>query len=386
MAHIGEHPAIDDSDSDDEPVQDHPLLSYACRGWKHLGHVSDEDPCIMDALSRLNLEFRRNTKKHHVLATAKYWRSWNEPRWLYASDTLPSLLFIPLEHGKPWMVEFFVNQRPDLLDVDIGPGLGSPLMFAIAKNSDCLSILLKLGVDYNKLSSFSPGLYDQYISGGSHAPISWAAVTGSEVTVDFLLSQTEVDIPNDILHIAVGLRMPLHECIRKFRQHGADINFTVKGSTPIHDFLARMKRSYDKTRRFYNISTLLHIIKALVEPSCNLSLQNPTARTVLHIALDAHLEDVIVYLLEQNAGLSATATLHPEMWSWATNETWFPKVQAAVLAANQPRTRIKGKVVDYTTTSRLIEFSVLATEEYNNPNPICAVVVSTILNSKLSSE
>jgi hypothetical protein len=96
---------------------------------------------------------------------------------------------------------------------------------------------------------------------------------------------------------------------------------------------------------------------------------------VLHIALDAHLEDVIIYLLEQNAGLSATATLHPEMWSWATNKTWFPKVQAAVLAANQPHTRIKGKVVDYTTTLRLIKFSVLATEEYNNPDPICAVVV-----------
>ncbi|KAG2092686.1 hypothetical protein BD769DRAFT_1679007 [Suillus cothurnatus] len=376
----GEHPAIDDSDSDDEPVQDHPLLSYACRGWKHLGHVSDEDPCIMDALSRLNSEFRRNTKKHRVLATAKYWRSWNEPRWLYASDTLPSLLFIPLEHGKPWMVEFLVNQRPDLLDVDIGPGLGSPLIFAIAKNPDCLSILLKLDVNFNQLSSFDPDLYEQNIEGDSYAPISWAAVTGSEVAVDFLLSQTEVDVPNDILHIAVRPNKPSHECIRKFCQRGADVNFTKNKATPLHHFLfAITLGSRDK-------SVLLPVVKALVEPSCNLSLQDWSFRTVLHIALDGHLEDVVACLLEQNAGLSATATLLPDMWSWATNKTWFPKVQAVALAADQPYTRIKGQVVDDTTESKLVKFSVAAIANRDNPNPIYAVVVSAILDSQLSSE
>jgi hypothetical protein len=163
-------------------------MSYAILGWKHLGQVSDEDPSIMDALSRLNSEFGQNTKKHRVLATAGYWQSWHEPRWLYATDTLPSPLFIPLEHGKPWMVESLVKQRPDLLDVDIGPGLGSPLIFAMAKNPDCLNILLKPGVDFNKVSSFIPALYDQCFVSDSHTPISWAAVTGSEVAVDFLLS------------------------------------------------------------------------------------------------------------------------------------------------------------------------------------------------------
>jgi hypothetical protein len=353
-------------------------MSYAILGWKHLGQVSDEDPSIMDALSRLNSEFGQNTKKHRVLATAGYWQSWHEPRWVYATNTLPSLLFIPLEHGKPWMVESLVKQRPDLLDADIGPGLGSPLIFAMAKNPDCLNILLKPGVDFNKFSSFIPGLYDQCFVSNSHTPISWAAVTGSEVAVDFLLSHTDVDIPNDILYVAVQEGKLSHEYIRKFRQRGADVNSTVNGCTPIHHLLSFYLPFYDK-------SQLLPIVKALVEPSCDLSFQDQTARTVLHIALDGRLEDVVAYLLEQNAGLSATATLLREMWSWATNKTWFPKVQAAALAADQPCTRIKGKVDD-TTESKLIEFSVAATADRGNPNPICAVVVSLILYTEMSGE
>ncbi|KAG1886753.1 hypothetical protein F4604DRAFT_1285484 [Suillus subluteus] len=362
--------------------KDHPLLSYAILGWKHLGHVSDEDPCVMMALSRLNLEFLRNTNKHRVLATQKKRFSFCQPatdRWLSANVTLPSLLFIPLEHGKPWMVESLVKQDPHLLDVDIAPGWGSPLTFAMAKNPDCVSILLKPGVDFNKLSSFKPRSYRQYIWGDSRAPISWAAVTGSEVAVDFLLSQTEVDIPNDILHMAVRASKPSPEFIRKFRQRDVDVNFTVNGSTPTHYFLSNHS-NYDK-------SQLLPVVKALVEPSCNFSLRNRDAKTVLHIALDARLEDIVTYLLEQNAGLSATATLLPlpDMWSWATNKTWFPKVQAATLAADQPCTRIKGKVVDDTTESKLVKFSIAVTADCDNPNPICAVVVSAILNGEVSS-
>ncbi|KAG2340434.1 hypothetical protein BDR05DRAFT_1002613 [Suillus weaverae] len=375
----GEHPAI----RQDIPIsrgrrdvsKDHPLLSYAILGWKHLGHVSDEDPEVMDALSRLSSEFLRNTKKHRALTRDKYKYRF-EPRWFRADATLPSFLFIPLEHGKPWMVESLVKQHPDLLDVDIAPGWGSPLIFAIAKNPDCLNILLKPDVDLNKLYSFAPRLYSSYIDGDSHAPISWAAATGSEVAVDFLLSRTEVDIPNDILHMAVRARKPSHECIRKFRRRGADVNFTVGGSTPIHYFLSDRFLSDDEV--------LPVVVKALVEPSCNLSLQDPTARTALHIALDSRLENVVAYLLEQNAGLSATATLHPDMWSWATNKTWFPKVQAAALAADQP-CRIKGKVVEATAESQIVEFSVAVIADRNNPNPIRAVVVSVILNGEMSN-
>jgi ankyrin repeat protein len=131
------------------------------------------------------------------------------------------------------MVESLVKQHPDLLDVDIASGLGPPpLFFAIAHNPYCLSIFLKPGVDFNKLSSFRPDLYNKYTGDNSHAPISWAAVTRSEVAVDFLLSRTEVDVPNDILHIAVRPRMPSHECIRKFCQHGADINNKISKARP----------------------------------------------------------------------------------------------------------------------------------------------------------
>lgn len=328
----------------------------------------------MDALSRLNSEFRRNTKKHRVLAQDQ---NTYLPRWLSAGVTLPSPLFIPLEHGKPWMVEFLIKQHPHLLDVEIAPGWGSPLIFAIAKNPDCLSILLKAGVDLNKLYCFKPKLYGQYILHGSHTPISWAALTGSEVALDFLLSRTEVDIPNDILHKAVMPYKPSHEAIRKFRQRGADINCTVKGSTPIHRLLTQLS-NHDK-------SQLLPVVKALVEPSCNLSLQDWTARTILHIALDARLEDIVTYLLEKNAGLSATATPLPDMWSRAANMTWFSKVQAAAVAADQPYTRIKGKVVDATAESETVEFPVAVTAARGNPNPICAAVVSAIVNGELCS-
>ncbi|KAG2092685.1 hypothetical protein BD769DRAFT_1679006 [Suillus cothurnatus] len=357
--------------------KDHPLMSYAILGWKHLGHVSDEDFCVMASLCQLHSEFLRNTKKHRVLAPGEYH---SEPRWLRARMTLPSLLFIPLEHGKPWMVESLVKQHPDLMDVDIATDWGSPLIFAMAKNPDCVSIFLKPGVDFNKLSSFNPRLYGQIIRGNSHAPISWAAVTGSEVAMDFLLSQTDVEIPHDILHMAVEASKPSHEYIRKFRQRGADVNCTVNTCTPIHYFL------YQATWRSYDESILLPVVKALVEPSCNLSLQDGTARTVLHIALDERWEDIVTYLLEQNAGLSATATLLPDIWSWAIDKTWFPKVQAAALAADQPCTRIKGKVVADTTELKRVEFSVAATADRDNPNPICTVVVSVILDSEWPSE
>ncbi|KAG1732163.1 hypothetical protein EDB19DRAFT_1300261 [Suillus lakei] len=380
----GRRPAIDESgsDSDDEPVQDqdHPLLSYAIRGWKHLGHVSDEDPDVMNALSRLHSEFLRNTKKHRVLATQRedFWPSGDGARWLPGSVTLPSL-FIPLVHGKSWMVEFVLKQQPHLLEVDIAPGWGSPLIYTISENPDYLSILLKLGVDLNKLSSINPNLYNQdFIRNGFHAPISWAAAIGSEVAMDVLLSQREVILPDDILHMALMVWNPSHGIIHKFRQRGADVNFTIDGSnTPLHTLLSR------HCYTFQDRSQLLPTVQALIDPSCNLSLQNRTARTVLHIALDGRLGDVITYLLEQNAGLSATATLLPDMWSWATNKTWFPQVQAAALAADQPWTRIKGKVVDATTESQRVEFSVAVTADRDNANPICAIVVSAIVDGEV---
>ncbi|KAG2361079.1 hypothetical protein BDR07DRAFT_1410804 [Suillus spraguei] len=55
------------------------------------------------------------------------------------------------------------------------------------------------------------------------------------------------------------------------------------------------------------------------------------------------------------------------MWNWATNETWFPKVQAAALAADQPCTRINGKVVNATADSQIVEFSVAVTADRENP-------------------
>lgn len=84
----------------------------------------------------------------------------------------------------------------------------------------------------------------------------------------------------------------------------------------------------------------------------------------------------------ENAGLSATATLLPDMWSWAANTTWFPKVQAAALAAHQRCTITKGQVVSATAKSKIVEF--LVTADHGNPNPICAIVVSATLNGELS--
>ncbi|KAG1812210.1 uncharacterized protein BJ212DRAFT_478663 [Suillus subaureus] len=356
--------------------EDHPLLSYAIQGWKHLSHVSDEDPGVMTALSRLNSKFLRNNEKHPVLAPGEFEY---KPRGLDVAVTSPSLLFILLEHGKPWMVEPFVEQCPHLLHMNIAPDWGSPLIFVIAKNPDCLSILLKFGVDLKKSSSFKPGLYGQYTCSSSHTPISWAAVTGSEVAVDFLLSRTEVKLPDDIMYMAVKVDKPSHESIRKFRERGANVDFKVNGSTPIHHFLSTHGSSNDE-------SQLLPVVKALVEPSCNLSLQDRTARTVLHIALDARLEKIVAYLLQQNAGLSATAALDPDMWRWATNKTWFPNlVRAAALAADQLHTRIMGNVVHETTESKRIKFSVAATADRNNADPVCAIVISAIFNSELST-
>jgi hypothetical protein len=329
----------------------------------------------MTALSRLNSEFRKDTKKHRVLATRDGIPGYQPitDRWFSPTVTSPSLLCIPLEHGKPWMVESIIKQHPELLDEDVAPGWGSPLIFAITKNPDCLSILLKLGVNLNKLSSIDPKVF---VLDGSYAPISWAAVTGSEVAVDFLLSQTKVNLPNDILHMAVWMQDPSHKSIRKFRQRGADVNFTVNGSTPIHDFL--LATGSDEK---------LPVVKALVDPFCipfcDLSLQDWTARTVLHIALDKRLEDVVIYLLEQKAKLSATATLHPNMWSWATSKPWFSKVQAAVPAPDRQRARIEGKVVGAALGPMIIEFPFAVTADHDDHNPIRAVVVSAILNSEL---
>ncbi|KAG2076223.1 hypothetical protein BDR04DRAFT_1090142 [Suillus decipiens] len=372
--------------------KDHPLLSYAIQGWKHLGYVSDQDSDVMDALSRLNSEFLRNTKKHRVLATQADSISilgiGSPPtdRWLSATVTLPSLLFIPIEHGKPWMVESVAKQHPHLLHVDIAPDWGSPLIFAITKNPDCLSVLLKLGVDPNKLSFINSLLYHRWseVYNDYYAPMSWAVATGREIAVDFLLSQTEVSLPNDVLYMAVRASKPSYEFIRTFRQRGADVNLTFYGFTPIHYFLS----FYSSWHWYYewHPELLLPIVKALIEPSCNLYLQDGTARTVLHIALDKCYGNIIPYLLEKNAGLSATANLHPDMWSWAANETWFPKVQAAALAADKPWARIKGEVVDATEESQLVEFSAAVTADHDNPNPICALVLSAILNGELLRE
>ncbi|KAG2361071.1 hypothetical protein BDR07DRAFT_1610413 [Suillus spraguei] len=316
--------------------KDHPLLSYAIQGWKHLGHVLDHDSDVMDTLSRLNSEFLRNTKKH---------RSPPTDRWLSATVTLPSLLFIPIEHGKPWMVEFIVKQYPHLLDVDIAPDWGSPLIFAITKNPDCLSVLLTSGVDPNKPSFVKVGLYHQF-----------------SVFMTATMIQCRVSLPNNVLHMAVRANNYSHESIRKFRQRGADVDFRFYGHTPIHYFLG------------------------CPPGMCLTNGIRNYASTVLHIALDECYGDIIPYLLEKNAGLSATANLHPDMWSWATNETWFPKVQAAALTADKPWTRIKGVVIDATEESQLVEFSVAVTAYHGNPDPICAFVVSGILEGELSRE
>ncbi|KAG1871313.1 hypothetical protein DFJ58DRAFT_722735 [Suillus subalutaceus] len=207
----------------DDVSEDHPLQSYANQVWKHLGHVSDEDPDVMTALTRLNTKFLRNNAKHPVLAPGEFEY---KTRGLDTTETSPSLLFILLEHGKPWIVEHFVKKYPYPPDMDLAPGWGSSMIFVIAKNPRCLRILLNRSVDLNKPSSFKPGLYGRYNCSSSHTPISWAAVTGSEVAMNYLLSLPEVTLPDDILFMAVKADKPSHQCIRQFRRRGADVDFT----------------------------------------------------------------------------------------------------------------------------------------------------------------
>ncbi|KAG1886707.1 hypothetical protein F4604DRAFT_2044165 [Suillus subluteus] len=345
----------------------HPLLSYAVKALAHLCHVSEKDSRVIAALQRLHLEFLHNTEKHHLL------ESLIQPLTDdgQSSVTSPSLLFVPLRFGNPWMVETLVKEQPDLLGVDVARGLGSPLIFAIASNPVFLSVLLKLGVDLNKSSSIQTDLYHQRdLPSGSFAPISWAAAIGSQVAVEFLLSQTEVELPVGILHTAVMSRKRSPKIIHKLCQRGADVTFTVDGSTPLHALLSSLRLRLRADQRQW-----LPVIKALVG---DLSGHDWTARTALHIALDNRLSDVVVYLIEQNAQLTATATLHPNIWNWAEGKQWFSKVQAATLAADQPYTRIVGKIIDATWQSRLVEFPGAATTNHADANPICAVVVSVI--------
>ncbi|KAG2039746.1 hypothetical protein BDR03DRAFT_951107 [Suillus americanus] len=354
----------------DDVSKDHPLLRYVIQGWKHLGHILKEDPVIMTALWRLNSKFLQNNNKHPVLAPGEFEHKPTK------SDA--SLLFILLEHGRPWMVEPFVKEYPGPLHIDLDPDWGSPLIFVIAKNPDCLGILLDRGGDFNMPSSFKPRSYaNQCTHRSSHTPISWAAVTGSKVAVDSLLLR-KVNLPDDILFMAVKADKPSHESIRKFRRRGANVNSTVHGSTPIHYFLSKPRSSNDE-------SQLLPIVQALIEPPCDLSLQDRTARTVLHIALDARLEDIVEYLLKKNAGLSATTAPIPVMWKWAMDKKWFPKLLAMDPAVNQTRTRIKGNVVRDTTELKLVEFSVAVAADRDNADPVCAVVISAIFNSEPSS-
>ncbi|KAG2128247.1 hypothetical protein DEU56DRAFT_957600 [Suillus clintonianus] len=293
---------MDDRDRDVIDVsRKHPLFSYAIRGWKHLGHVEDEDPDVMGALAWMNSEFIRNTNKHRALATedCEHRPTQNEPRWLRTAATLPSLLLIPLEHGKPWMVEYLVKQQPHLLDADVATHYGPPLIFAIASKPDFLSTLQKLGADLNKSYSFRPFTHRRYLHHvfeDSLTPISLAVAIGSEAAVDFLLSHTEVNIPDNILRMAVVAPKPSPDIVRKLRQCGADVNFIVNGSTPLHVLLSKYGRYVDKTR-------WLAVVQALIEPSYDLSVQDRTARTVLHIALDKGADEIVTYLLEKNARL-----------------------------------------------------------------------------------
>ncbi|KAG2340391.1 hypothetical protein BDR05DRAFT_966904 [Suillus weaverae] len=342
----------------------HPLLSYAFKALAHLCHVSDKDSRVIAALQRLHLEFVHNTEKHPLL------ESLVQPLTDGGQSNVisPSLLFVPLRFGNPWMVETLVKEQPDLLGVDVARGLGSPLIFAIASNTASLSVLLELGVDLNKPSSIQTDLYHQRdLPSGSYVPISWAAAIGSSVAVELLLSQPEVNLPDDIVHTAVVSKWRSPEIIYKLCQRGADVTFTVDGSTPIHTLLSKLGPRTDQFQ-------WLPVVKAFVR---DISAQDWTARTALRIALDRRLSDVVAYLLEQNARLTATATLHPTIWSWATKSKWFAKVQAAALAADQPYTRIMGKIIDATGKSRLVEFPGAVTN-HGDHNPMCAVVVSVV--------
>ncbi|KAG0692612.1 hypothetical protein DFH29DRAFT_1084611 [Suillus ampliporus] len=292
----------------------HPLLEYALKGSTHLGHVSDEDPCLMAALSRLCSQLCEDPSD--AFMDLSYYQTSEDIWWLSAFK--PSVLFIPIEFGQPWMVKFLVKQRPSRLGKAVAYEMGSPLFLAMSRNPDLLSVLVELGVDLNKPWYIYPkAFFEYYIPSGFYTPISWATAIGSEVAVAFCC------------HNQSKLR-PSSKNLRMLGQHGADVNFIVDGSTPIHTLLSGGWRSDE----------WLQTVKALVQPSCDLSVQDWTARTALHIALDEHLEDIIPHLLRKNAQLSGTATLQPDMWSWAQDKKWFANVQAAALAADQPCTRI----------------------------------------------
>ncbi|KAG1720150.1 hypothetical protein EDB19DRAFT_1965798 [Suillus lakei] len=179
---------------------DYPLLSYAVKATLgHLRHVSDKDYCVITALKQLHFKFRDDTEKCSLLE--HLFQPLMDDGQL--SDKSHSRLFIPLQLGSPRMVETLVKVQPDLLNVDIAGGSGLPLVCAIASNPAFLSVLLKLGVDLNKPSFIKPCLYGQQdLPSGSYTPISWAVAIESEVAVEFLLSQTEVNLPDDILHTA----------------------------------------------------------------------------------------------------------------------------------------------------------------------------------------
>ncbi|KAG2051859.1 hypothetical protein BDR06DRAFT_973430 [Suillus hirtellus] len=356
--------------------ENHPLQSYAVKALAHLCHVSDKDSRIIAALQRLHLGFIHNTEKHPLLGSlVKPFMDSGQ-----SNVTSPSLLLVPLRFGNPWIVETLVKGQPDLLSEDIARGLGSPLIFAISSNLAFLSILLELGIDLNKPSSIQTDLYHRRdLPSGPYTPISWAAAIGSRVAVEFLLSRREIILPNDILHTAILSRRPSPEIILGLCQRGADVTFTVDGSTPLHALLSKLI-----PRRFWRTDTSrwLPVVKALVG---DLSVHNWTARTALHIALDNRMSDVVVYLLEQNARLTATATLYPNIWSWAEGEQWFSKVQEAALAADKPCTRIMGEIVHATNQLQLVKFPGAVSANHGDPNPICAVVISVINGSQQDS-
>ncbi|KAG1900274.1 uncharacterized protein F5891DRAFT_1035040 [Suillus fuscotomentosus] len=354
----------------------HPLQSYAVEALAHLCHVSDEDPRVMAAMQRLHLGFLHNTEKHALLESLIQSLTNDEQSRVTSS----SLLLVPLRFGNPWMVETLVKEQPDLLGADVARGFGSPLIFTITSNLALLSVLLKLGIDLNKPSFIQTDLYHRrHLPSGSYTPISWAATIGSEVAVELLLSRTELTLPANILHTTILHTTILSNqrsagIILKLCQRGADVTFTVDGSTLLHALLSKLvskRRSSIRRSR----GQWLSVIEKLVR---DLSVPDWTARTALHIALDNRLSGIVVYLLEQNAPLTATATLDPNIWSWAEGNQWFAKVQAAALAADKPYTRIMGKIVGVIKQSQVVEFPGAVSANHGDPEPICAVVVSVI--------
>jgi len=373
----------------------HPLLEYAVHALNHLKHISVEDTRVMDCLLQLHSELGRNPEKWSLIASAianndrfQYRKksSLTNSHWLKV--TSPSLLFIPLQLGQPWMVEYLVKQQANLLDMDVAPGWGSPLIFAMTFRLTSMLALLdalkKLGADLNKPSFIQNNLYSQTnVRSGFYAPISWAVAIRQKEAVDFLLSQSALKLPDDILHTAVLCVKPSHEVVSKLRQRGANIHFIVEGSTPLHVLLSRKRgRSGIAFTQLFvgsgaSSQDWLPIVKELVEPSYDLSLQDGTARTPLQIALDQGLSNIVEYLLEKNAPLSASATLNPNMWNWAKDQKWFPSIQAAADAADKPSTRIRtGKVFIKPGESEVIPIKDV------DFSRIRAVVVSAIIEDK----